>query len=963
MDSLMYSYEVSRYLQQLYSKQMAVKRLRRQQESCSRRSGVKRYRETIDNDVSQPLDSTLTLGSTLCSSTSTSTSTVGPTEPQCNLNDSPKVSSTCLTCRCRRSIGEASINVYSTGTELRSRGFFTDDRENLKQEMREVLVNMLTILKHQIYQLNNHGNNLIFAIGTDLPSVLPPSLPKQEQLSGNENVLVGSETFRWLVHQLQYYYLPQNSVLKKNRCNVENSGNAELNMSSGTMSQQTTAASGGQSTWTHSKFLETNGGTSCSPVFFHHCNSASKLLSSPYYFFPDYPFLFSPLQGADFDAATCAAIRMKTQLTATANKPDSSAVVVAEPDKLFLSASAVVDSSTSPKAMAVPLSFVSTYLNGYEILVYKTFLKARRNNLSLSYLLYTERHQLLQMLHDSILLLCPRLRLCSDALLNAMSQSFTHRFWAAVAERLGSSRKFNGRACQVEWTLNVLPVEHSDVDGSSRMRKWTKEDDALLISTVADLGGRQWREVACIMNCSSGRTVVPSNLVMSSAWSRKSTSEEAHGITSKSQIKPSVTPPRSRTPTVSSRSIAETPTSAFGSGSDSPWLGGYEASSDTPAPRTAFECYKRYIRVLCHNALDKNSESGVWTDSEDRYLLSLVKTSGIDMIPGNSVSVPKFEDSQGDADGESAPSGGSGSFSSVPSFILWSQIGSKLGRGAQHCRIRYLHLVKGATDSVVWTSDEDVRLQFMVAAYGASNWAAVSPNLHNKSAPQCRERYKAIGKASFNTKFQPWLPEENKKLLLGVQLYGPGCWSKIQKLCDIGNRTDRQCCDQWRQLDPIAAVKYDVHRATKKRAFGCRVKRLKNGGPVCKPTELDSSDFPLGGLERLVVEVERAVFAIPLNARSRTKAQLDLSDDETQRDNICKFEKTCRGAGCPAEREKALESVISLHRVLRSISTGDASIDRDLSRSKRFVIRRKEMELDLPKNAYVKGLPADERVL
>ena len=85
----------------------------------------------------------------------------------------------------------------------------------------------------------------------------------------------------------------------------------------------------------------------------------------------------------------------------------------------------------------------------------------------------------------------------------------------------------------------------------------------------------------------------------------------------------------------------------------------------------------------------------------------------------------------------------------------------------------------------MFTKEEDTYLKFLVSVFGTSQWEVVASMIGNRTARQCRERYKNYLSPSINN--SPWTPEEDVVLLTKYSQLGPK-WSQISTF--FNGRTD-----------------------------------------------------------------------------------------------------------------------------------------------------------------------------
>lgn len=99
---------------------------------------------------------------------------------------------------------------------------------------------------------------------------------------------------------------------------------------------------------------------------------------------------------------------------------------------------------------------------------------------------------------------------------------------------------------------------------------------------------------------------------------------------------------------------------------------------------------------------------------------------------------------------------------------------------------------KGGNLRHKFTKTEDETLKRMVETYGEGNWAAVASGLKNRTARQCRERFKNY--LSPNIKNLPWTHEEEVLLEEKVKEFGQK-WAKIALFFE--QRSDVNVKNHW----------------------------------------------------------------------------------------------------------------------------------------------------------------------
>ena len=94
-----------------------------------------------------------------------------------------------------------------------------------------------------------------------------------------------------------------------------------------------------------------------------------------------------------------------------------------------------------------------------------------------------------------------------------------------------------------------------------------------------------------------------------------------------------------------------------------------------------------------------------------------------------------------------------------------------------------------------FTTQEDQYLLHLVQTYGQKNWQIIANHFPNRTARQCRERYKNYLSPFINK--EPFTQEEDELLIEKEKEYGKQ-WSKISKY--FQNRTDVLIKNRWATL-------------------------------------------------------------------------------------------------------------------------------------------------------------------
>ncbi|MDR0740923.1 MAG: hypothetical protein LBF34_04415 [Puniceicoccales bacterium] len=94
-----------------------------------------------------------------------------------------------------------------------------------------------------------------------------------------------------------------------------------------------------------------------------------------------------------------------------------------------------------------------------------------------------------------------------------------------------------------------------------------------------------------------------------------------------------------------------------------------------------------------------------------------------------------------------------------------------------------------------FTPKEDARLCALVDQYGTKNWKQIASHMFNRSARQCRDRWKIYLAPGLN--LSTWTDVEDALLREKFNELGPK-WVQIVKF--FPGRTDTNCKNRWQQL-------------------------------------------------------------------------------------------------------------------------------------------------------------------
>jgi hypothetical protein len=99
---------------------------------------------------------------------------------------------------------------------------------------------------------------------------------------------------------------------------------------------------------------------------------------------------------------------------------------------------------------------------------------------------------------------------------------------------------------------------------------------------------------------------------------------------------------------------------------------------------------------------------------------------------------------------------------------------------------------KGGAGRRKFTADEDMQLRSLVEQLGSKSWEEISRFLPDRSARQCRDRYKNYLVDSLMV--APWTPEEDALVVKKFHQIGPK-WVEIGKL--LSGRSGNNVKNRW----------------------------------------------------------------------------------------------------------------------------------------------------------------------
>jgi stalled ribosome rescue protein Dom34 len=131
----------------------------------------------------------------------------------------------------------------------------------------------------------------------------------------------------------------------------------------------------------------------------------------------------------------------------------------------------------------------------------------------------------------------------------------------------------------------------------------------------------------------------------------------------------------------------------------------------------------------------------------------------------------------------------------------WAKIARKVpGRSENQCSSKWRDVCRKtpATDSGLWTVEEENELVFAVETYGTTSWAKIAGKVPGRNKKQCYDKWRKMSRKAAATSTGPWTVEEEKKLASGVETFGTSSWAKIAE--NVPARTESQCYDKWRSI-------------------------------------------------------------------------------------------------------------------------------------------------------------------
>ncbi|KAL9557044.1 hypothetical protein MBANPS3_001570 [Mucor bainieri] len=147
----------------------------------------------------------------------------------------------------------------------------------------------------------------------------------------------------------------------------------------------------------------------------------------------------------------------------------------------------------------------------------------------------------------------------------------------------------------------------------------------------------------------------------------------------------------------------------------------------------------------------------------------------------------------------------------------WRHVAKQLpGRDVQQCKNQYeQHLSAEGLKKGTWTAEEDALLTALVAEHGTSNWEHIVQNIPHRSKRQCAYRWHRV--LQFTQQEQPQTPKnkrlsDSEKALIreGVEMFGHD-WTAI-RMTYLPHRTPEQLMRWWNTSHPAQDQQDDGER-------------------------------------------------------------------------------------------------------------------------------------------------------
>jgi hypothetical protein len=231
--------------------------------------------------------------------------------------------------------------------------------------------------------------------------------------------------------------------------------------------------------------------------------------------------------------------------------------------------------------------------------------------------------------------------------------------------------------------------------------------------------------------------------------------------------------------------VANTPKKKWGTEYKINW----DAVAALVPGRTKTQCQEKWYRGLNPNSVRATGRKCCWTADDDKKLKGAVLTH----------------------DGKN-----------------WAAIAALVPcRTKFQCRNRWHNDLKPSitltTGSAgTWTVVEDIELEDSVQLHGGKDWAAIAALVPSRTKRQCQNRWYRVLDPSIvltNGRAGKWSEDEVTKLKDAVLTHGGKNWKKIAAL--VPDRTIRQCCDKWKEMEPDRCTVREKESSTLKKAPAC----------------------------------------------------------------------------------------------------------------------------------------------
>ncbi|XP_019436714.1 PREDICTED: uncharacterized protein LOC109343055 isoform X2 [Lupinus angustifolius] len=130
--------------------------------------------------------------------------------------------------------------------------------------------------------------------------------------------------------------------------------------------------------------------------------------------------------------------------------------------------------------------------------------------------------------------------------------------------------------------------------------------------------------------------------------------------------------------------------------------------------------------------------------------------------------------------------------------VNWDKLASTydVGHTGAECESRWLNYEDPLINHDPWTGEEDKSLLLTVQIMGIRNWSGIAVSLATNRTPfQCLARYqRSLNASMLNSE---WTEEEDAQLCSAVALYGEHDWQSVASVLE--RRTGTQCSNRWKK--------------------------------------------------------------------------------------------------------------------------------------------------------------------